>query len=63
MRGRADRARAAGFAGRPARRGDRRGAYALAWHRDGDGFVAAAYTIGILMVGALGAFGPRVLRW
>ncbi|MFO1333443.1 MAG: NrsF family protein, partial [Rubrivivax sp.] len=39
-------------------------AYALACTEMAMSFVAAWYTLGILMVGALGALlGPRVLRW
>ena len=51
--------------GRPARRGDRRARLCARLHRDGDELRRRhGYTIGILMVGALGALlEPRVLRW
>ncbi|MFY8018220.1 MAG: NrsF family protein, partial [Inhella sp.] len=40
------------------------GAYALACTELAVSFVAAWYTVGMLMTGALGALlGPRVLRW
>ena len=65
MRGLAPtRARAAGFAAGLLAGAIGALAYALACTEMAMSFVAAWYTIGILMVGALGALlGPRVLRW
>lgn len=65
MRGLAPtRPRAAGFAAGLLAGAIGAGAYALACTELALPFVAAWYTLGILMAGALGALlGPRVLRW
>lgn len=56
--------RAAGFAAGLLAGAMGAGAYALACTELAVSFVAAWYTLGILMTGALGALlGPRVLRW
>lgn len=65
MRGLAPtRPRAAGFAAGLLAGAIGAGAYALACTELAMSFVAAWYTLGMLMAGALGALlGPRVLRW
>lgn len=65
MRGLAPtRLRAAGFAAGLLAGAIGAGAYALACTELAMSFVAAWYTLGILLVGVLGALlGPRVLRW
>lgn len=58
------RARAAGFAAGLLAGAIGAGAYALACTELAMSFVALWYTLGILLVGLLGAWlGPRVLRW
>ena len=56
--------RAAGFAAGLLAGAIGAGAYALACTEMAVSFVAAWYTLGMLLTGALGAFlGPRVLKW